>query len=172
MKQIRFKTIPGSPVPGVIRAVALAASLTLFACAAKPPKPVIAQMTVTAGADVNPDATGRPSPVIVRVYQLKDDAAFSGADYFAIFDQEPATLGTSLVAREEFVLEPGTTRSLEYPMSQEASFVGVIAGFRDIRNAEWRALKPAPHKALKDVVKKDAISVVVERSRVRLNVTD
>jgi len=172
MKRTGFKTIPRRPASGVVLAVAVAVGFALSACAAKPPKPVIARMSVTAGADVNPDATGRPSPVIVRVYQLKDDAAFTGADFFAIFDQEQATLGPGLVGREEFVMEPGAAHSVEYPISQDASFLGVVAAFRDIRNAEWRALKPAPHKALKDVVKKDTINVVIERSRVTLSVTD
>jgi len=172
MERTGFKTIPGHRTSGVVLAVAVTICLALSSCAAKPPKPVIARMTVTAVADANPDATGRPSPVIVRVYQLKDDAAFTDADFFALFDQEQATLGPSLVGREEFVMEPGAAQNLEYPVAQDASFVGVVAAFRDIRNAEWRVLKPAPHKALKDVVKKDTLSVVVERSRVTLSVTD
>lgn len=156
----------------VALALVVTVVLALSACAAKPPKPVKAHLTVAARADVNPDAAGRPSPVIVRVYQLKDDAAFSGADFFAVFDQEQATLGPSLIGREEFVMAPGAEQSLEYPVSQDASFVGVVAAFRDIRNAEWRVLEPAPRKQLKDVIKDTTVSIVVERSSVRLNVTD
>jgi type VI secretion system protein VasD len=172
MKCSGGNTSPSRLASTVVLALTVAVFLALSACAAKPPKPVKAHMTVTARADVNPDAMGRPSPIIVRVYQLKDDAAFSGADFFAVFDQEQATLGPSLIGREEFAMAPGAEQSLEYPVSQDASFVGVVAAFRDIRNAEWRVLKPAPHKALKDVVKKNTVSVVVERSRVTLSVAD
>src|SRR6186713_2333662 len=40
------------------------------------PKAEPVTLTLTAAADVNPDANSRPSPVVVRVYQLKNDAAF------------------------------------------------------------------------------------------------
>ena len=40
-------------------------------------------MTIAASTDANPDATGRPSPVVLRVYQLKGDGAFSRAEFFA-----------------------------------------------------------------------------------------
>ena len=67
---------------------------------------VKAIMTITAGADTNPDATGRPSPVVVRVYQLKTDASFNGADFFALFDDDQKVLGAELISRDEFVLTP------------------------------------------------------------------
>jgi len=40
-----------------------------------------------------------------------------------------------------------------------ARFVGVIAAFRDIRNAQWRVVLPAP-------LKKDDVTLSVERARV------
>jgi len=146
--------------------------LVLVSCSSAPPKPTKAKMTVAAVAEINPDAGGRPSPVVIRVYQLKDDAAFSDADFFAIFDDEAATLGSALLMREEFVLTPGDRRQVELPVSREARFVGVVAAFRDIRNAQWRALAAAPKKGLTDLVKKDAIEVTVERARVTLAVAD
>ena len=51
------------------------------------------RLTLAATADSNPDATGRPSPVVVRVYQLKTDVAFKGAEFFALFDDDMKVLG-------------------------------------------------------------------------------
>ena len=127
---------------------------------------------VAAHADVNPDANGRPSPVVVRVYQLKDDAAFKNADFFALFDKEQATLATSLIDRQEYELTPGEQRSVDFPVSGEAKFLGVAAAFRDIRNAEWRALTAAPKKGYKNMVKTDAVTVSVEKSGVTLAVSN
>lgn len=146
--------------------------LALAACAAKPPKPVKARLSIAAAANANPDADGRPSPVVVRVYQLKDDAAFGNADFFAIFDKEEATLAGSLVGREEFVLAPGDKRTEEFGVSREAKFVGVAAAFRDIRNSQWRVLQPAPKKGLVNIVKKDALNIVVEKASVTLAIAD
>ena len=143
--------------------------LALAACAAKPVK---ARLSIAAAANSNPDAGGRPSPVVVRVYQLKDDAAFVNADFFAIFDKEEATLAGSLVGREEFLLTPGDKRTEEFGVSREAKFVGVAAAFRDIRNSQWRVLQPAPKKGLVNIVKKDALTIVVEKTSVTLAIAD
>jgi type VI secretion system protein VasD len=149
----------------------LAVVLVVGGCksgAPKPAPPVPARLSVAARADVNPDEAGRPSPVVLRVYQLKDDAAFRNADFFALFDKEQATLAAGLIDRQEFVLAPGDQRNLDYPISGEAKFLAVAAGYRDIRNADWRALTPAPKKTYKNIVKSDQVSVSVEKSRVTL----
>jgi type VI secretion system protein VasD len=69
------------------RTAAAVAVLTTIGCAKPAPPPVApppltiaaapetkvkVSMVLTASADVNPDDSGRPSPVVVRVYQLKD----------------------------------------------------------------------------------------------------
>ena len=83
-------------------AVVLAVDGCLFSHKPKPPpppselKPAKTHLNVAAHGNVNPDDNGRPSPVVLRVYQLKDDAAFKDAEFFALFDKEQATLGASL----------------------------------------------------------------------------
>jgi type VI secretion system protein VasD len=144
----------------------------LAACAGAPPKPDKAKAIVSAGADVNPDSTGRPSPVVVRIYQLKEDVAFRNADFFALYDKEAQTLGADLLAREEFVLAPGDSRKVEFAVQHDTRFIGVAAAFRDIRNARWRAIAAAPKKGLTDVIGKDAITIEVAGDEVSLSVKD
>jgi type VI secretion system protein VasD len=138
------------------------------AAPAAPPAPVItiaappdarvkATMTIAVSADTNPDASGRPSPVVVRVYQLRGDGAFNGADYFPLYDNEKMVLGEELVSRDEFVMNPGERRSLDVTLAADTRFVGAIAAFRDIRNAQWRAVVAAP---------KTGLTVQVERARI------
>jgi type VI secretion system protein VasD len=115
---------------------------------APPPKPAPAALTIAASADANPDDTGRPSPVVVRVYQLKADAAFAGAEFFPLFDDDQKVLGAE-------------KRIVEVAVSDDARFVGAVAAFRDIRNAEWRVLVPAA---------RGMMTVAVERARVVLSV--
>ena len=45
-------------------------------CASKPPPKKFLTVDVQAAANVNPNANGRPSPVAVRVYELKAVAQF------------------------------------------------------------------------------------------------
>ena len=119
-------------------------------------------MTIAASADANPDGTGRPSPVVVRVYQLRTDAAFTSADFFALYDDDQKVLGQELISRDEFTLAPSESRVIDVAVSGDTRFVGAIAAFRDIRNAQWRAAVAA--------VPQKAMTVAVERTRVVLTV--
>ena len=137
-----------------------AAPAPIITIAAPPDARVKGTMTLTASADTNPDASGRASPVVVRVFQLRGDSAFSGADYFPLYDDDKMVLGPELITRDEFVLTPGERRSLDVTLAADTRFVGVIAAFRDIRNAQWRALIPTPRAGL---------TVSVERARITVS---
>jgi type VI secretion system protein VasD len=123
-------------------AATLLASL-LAACGTKPPAPVVTnvQMSVMTSADVNPDARKRPSPVVVRVYALKSSAAFDSADFFSLFDKDTATLGADLVQKEEFLMTPGQQKALPFKFEPEVKVIAVMAAFRDLENARWRAVQ-------------------------------
>ena len=127
--------------------------------AAPPEAKVKASMTVAANAEVNPDVNGRPSPIVVRVFQLRADAAFAGAEFFPLFDDEQKVLGPELITRDEFVLTPSERRTIDVVLSPETRFIGALAAFRDIRNAQWRAVAPAP---------RGGMTITVERARVVL----
>ena len=163
-------TFASPSMPLLWIAIVMLAALT--ACASGPPKPTKARMTVIAQADVNPDATGRPSPIVVRVYQLQQDAKFANADFFALFDDEQQALGADLLARDEITLAPGERKEVPVEVKGEAKFLGAIAAFRDIRNSQWRALQPAPKKGLLDVFKKDGVQVNVARAKVSVIISD
>lgn len=132
----------------------------------KPPQPVNVKLTLAASPDVNPDGQNRPSPIVVRIYQLKDDTGFKDADYFALYDKEAATLAAALVSRVEFELAPGEKRTADYAVSPDTRFIGVAAAYRDIRNAQWRAQSGTTEKGIADLIKKNQIQIAVDRARV------
>jgi type VI secretion system protein VasD len=130
-------------------------------CLSTPPKPSNVKLTLRATADVNPDGNGRPSPVVVRIYQLKSDTAFAGAEFFALYDDEKKALGPDLLAKsDEFTLGPGDSNPTPISVAPDAKFIGVIAAYRDYRNAQWRVVTKAP-------LKKNT-TVSVGRSRLEL----
>ena len=144
-------------------AVSALALVLLAGCAGGPPKPTAVKASLVAAADLNPDAAGQPQPVVLRVYQLKEEGAFNNADYFALFDKEQQTLGPSLVAREEYDVQPGQTRTLEMKVAPEAHFIGATAGFRDIGNAKWRALIPVPKGKLTISIAKAEVTLAAAK---------
>ena len=132
------------------------------AAPAPPPLPPFqARLSLSASADVNPDAAGRPSPVVVRIYQLKDDAAFTAAEFFPLFDEEQKILsGPQLISRREIVMAPGARQTIDFEIALDAKFVGVVAAFRDIRNSQWRVIVPAGRRDLAITVEKMRVVLV------------
>lgn len=132
--------------------LASAAVLTaLWGCAGAPPPPPAPSakpdkpppelfVEVVATADVNRDPSGRALPIVVRLYELRTEGAFAAADFFSLYEKESATLGPSLIAREEVTLAPGQQKLVTRMQSPEAKQLGVLAAFRDIDRAAWRAL--------------------------------
>jgi type VI secretion system protein VasD len=122
------------------RRVAAAALLAaLVACKSPPPpppppKPTQLTASIQVSAEVNPSASRRPSPLLLRVYELKSTAGFDGADFMSLFQHEDSALGADLVNREEYVLAPGETRAFD------TRFVGVMGAFRDLDRAQWRSV--------------------------------
>jgi type VI secretion system protein VasD len=150
----------GNPVTALIAVAAGPADARPTAPGtALPSSNVKVPMTVASRADANPDATGQPSPVVLRVYQLKSNAVFSRSEFFTLFDDEQKVLGSELISRDEFLLTPAENRNLEITLNDDTRFVGAIAAFRDIRNAEWRVLAKTPLRGL---------TIVVERARLLL----
>jgi type VI secretion system protein VasD len=145
------------------------AVLVLAACGSAPPKPVPTKLAIVVSADVNPDGDGRPSPVVVRFFQLRTDAEFSGAQYFQLYDHEKEVLGASLISRDEFPLAPGAQRVQDLPVSPDARFFGVMAGYRDPA-AQWRAVVPVPPKSLKQIIKENRVTIKLDKSAVALTV--
>lgn len=113
-------------------------------CSSPPPKPVVTPVSLklAASSDMNPDARGRASPLTVRVYVLKAPGPFEGADFFSLYDKDQATLGAEMVKREEVLLNPGESRTLEFTLEPDAKNIAVLAAYRDLERARWRDLKP------------------------------
>jgi type VI secretion system protein VasD len=105
------------------------------------------QLSIEAAGDVNPDSSLRPSPIKVRIYELKDAGSFSEADYFSLDTSDKVTLAADMLAKDEFILRPGESRTIERKSNVQTTAIGILAGYRDLPNATWRAvykLKEAP----------------------------
>lgn len=108
------------------------------------------EIKVSAAEDVNPDEKGRAAPIMVRLYELKGDAVFLAADYFSLQNSDKAVLADDLLVRDELVLKPGETRILRRRSHPDVNAIGVIAGYKDLVNSDWRAVQkidPAPEAA-------------------------
>jgi type VI secretion system protein VasD len=86
----------------------------------------------------------------VRIYELKSEGSFESADYFSLNANDKAVLGSDLLVRDEFILRPARREDHPRKSHPELAAIGVIAGYRDLAQADWRAVQkidPAPEVA-------------------------
>lgn len=150
---------------GAIAIIAVALGAGLAGCGSKPePKipPTEISVQVLAAPDANQDAAGRALPIVVRVYELKSTGGFEGADFFTLYNKDDATLGADMLARDELTLQPGSSRSIDRPADPAAGYLGVVAAFREIDKAAWRAsyrLKPNVVNRVSVQIGADSVSI-------------
>lgn len=142
--------------------IAAAAALTGCKSPPKPPPPVEVVWQVAAAPDINPSVSNRPSPLRLRVYELRTATNFNDADFMALYNADEKTLGGDLVKREEFVLAPGQSMTNKKVLDADTQFVAVMAGYRDVEHSTWRALAPVrPGKTLHVDVRAAALAVSI-----------
>lgn len=120
------------------------------------------EIDLIVSAQANPDHRKRPSPVVLRLYELKGRAQFDALDFVTLTERDKETLGADLVSREEIVLRPGETRTITKKVSPDAAFLGVTAGFRNIERAQWRAVTALQGQSETEFqIKVDALTVTI-----------
>lgn len=97
-----------------------------------------ADLEILSMYDINPDSNGRPSPVVVYIFELSESTLFESQDFFSIYENYEKVLGPDLVNKYEVSLTPGQKETYSTSMSPKTEYLGIIAAFRDIENSNWR----------------------------------
>ena len=118
----------------------LALLLMSSACSTLSPNSRLTKLDLELSASerLNPDLDGRPSPIVLRLLELKTPVAFENADFFALYERAKETLAPDLVASEELELRPGEKRELKLATQDGSRYVGVLAAYRDLPESQWR----------------------------------
>ena len=126
-------------------ALAVLATAIIAACAPPPeqkqPDPTVAQVNIAAGADANPDPSGRASPAVVFIYALQPGAQFNTAPYDVLTGGELGELGKTMNRIARLVIVPGKDTKKIFELPKGTAEVGVAVAFRDIDTAVWRSSK-------------------------------
>lgn len=137
--------------------------MTLAACASTPKPTQLTGGSIEGSAQLNPSVNKRPSPLVLRVYELKNAAAFNSADFVALYERDKAELAADIVSREEIVLQPGESRPVAAKtLAPEVRFIGVMGAFRDLERAQWRSVVAVlPGQKQRVTVRADGLMVSV-----------
>ncbi len=101
---------------------------------------------LTASGDLNPDISGRPSPLVVRLYEIKAPSVFENADFYSLYDYGKETLGPDFVAMEELTLKPGEQLNMKLALQQDTNYIAILGAYRDMNKANWRRVFPVSLK--------------------------
>lgn len=119
-------------------------------------------LTLTASERVNPDLHGRPSPIVVRLIELRHPVAFENADFFSLYGRAEQTLPKDFVNSEELELSPGEQVRLKLSVEQDSRYVGVLAAYRDLPHSQWRFVMALPLQRL------TRVGLVLDQAGIRL----
>ena len=144
-------------------AVALGLIVFMLGCAPPPPPdPTVAQLSVSAAPDANPDPTARPSPTVVHVYALQPGAPFAIGDYEALTGGQLGELGETMQRIARLVVVPGEQTEKQFELPPGTADLGVTAAYRQIDTSKWRASAPVAANQV------NRLAVTVGANEVRL----
>ena len=114
--------------------------LLLSGCSALSPYSSVTKLdlTLSASDQVNLDLNGRPSPLVIRLLELKHPVAFENVDFFSLYERPKPSLSPDLVTSEELTLRPGESVDLKLSVEPGSRYVGVLAAYRDLPQTQWR----------------------------------
>ncbi|MFJ2379730.1 type VI secretion system lipoprotein TssJ [Pseudomonas protegens] len=127
--------------PPLLMALTVLMALALLTgCASMSPYSTLTKLNLKLSASdrLNPDLNGRPSPIVVRLMELKHPVAFENADFFSLYERARESLAPDLVASEELELRPGESLDFKLRVEDGSRFVGVLAAYRDLPESQWR----------------------------------
>jgi len=94
-------------------------------------------------ADVNPDEDKKPSPLFVRMYQLKSTKMFSRANFIDLYEKDKDVLGADMISKQKLRrIKPGESRVENFVLNKETRYIGLYAEFLKFKKSSYKLLIP------------------------------
>lgn len=99
------------------------------------------KLEISVAKDVNPDDNGRPSPVFLRVIELREAAGFRNATYLDLYQDAERELGGAYLGSNEIgPLYPDSGTVEELRLNSAAGAVGILGEFNRYADMENKAV--------------------------------
>jgi type VI secretion system protein VasD len=140
-------------------------AIMLSSCALFGPGATRVEATIKSTSDINPNLDNKPSPLVIRIFELKSIDAFQNNDFFSLYDNESESIGKDILAKNEIEVRPGEKYKYNRDLNVETRYLGVIAAYRNLDNSQWRASIEVP------LNKKINITIQLRKLAVSINST-
>ena len=102
-------------------------------------QPTELTLSLVALDQLNPNASGDPTPLEFHIFQLEDDSKFLAADYDRMVKDFEDALGTNYVDHKDYTLLPGQFKFVgPVKVDEDTSYIGVMAHYADPDTAQWK----------------------------------
>lgn len=93
--------------------------------------------------DINPDESGKASPLFIRMYELKSPKMMAQTDFIDIYERDKEVLGENLVTIHKLRrFKPGESRTEHYVLDKSANYVAFYAEFLKFKDAKYKVIVP------------------------------
>ncbi|MCH9743916.1 MAG: type VI secretion system lipoprotein TssJ [Gammaproteobacteria bacterium] len=115
------------------------ATCVLSACASPQHKILL---TTHSAEYLNPDINGKPSPLVLTLFELRSSIGFNQSSYQQLQDNCINALGNNLIDKQNIELRPGETKNIKQSITSDTRYIGLMAAYRNIQQAQWQRLVP------------------------------
>lgn len=100
-------------------------------------------LSFIADNDVNPDDANVPSPVIIRMYELKSTKLFEKANFIDLYERDSEVLGKSMITKQSLKpIKPNDKNESSFVLSKEAQYIGLYVEFLQYEDAKYKVTIP------------------------------
>jgi len=101
------------------------------------------KLSVIADRDLNPDDADIPSPVIIRMYELKSTKLFKNANFIDLYERDTEVLGKSMVVKQALkAIKPNEKNERSFVLNKDTAYIGLYVEFLQYENAKYKVTLP------------------------------
>ena len=117
-------------------------------------------------ADINPDESGKASPLFIRLYELTSNKMMDRADFIEIYERDKDVLGADMIAVHKLKrLKPGESRTEHIVLDKKTNYVALYAEFLEFKEAKFKLIIPV----VANNVFRDSVVIRVSGNQLILN---
>lgn len=100
-------------------------------------------LTFKIAADINPDEGKKPSPLFIRLYELKSTKMFKQVNFIDLYERDKEVLADDMIGVQKLKrIRPGEDREDNLVLDEKTKFVGLYAEFLRYKNAKYKLIIP------------------------------
>jgi type VI secretion system protein VasD len=89
---------------------------------------------------LNPDVDNDASPLVLKIYELKNSLQFDQVDFLELSNHAISVLKDTLIDQHVIVVRPNENSHLSLTMSPQTRYLGITAAYRYLIFSDWKKM--------------------------------